>query len=93
MWVFMWAVECGRCSYEEDWWLAQLAARNTTAIWARSKYPHNYEITAVEASAWPSYSEKISINVTFGVHLSWVAEWRQAFASYMEWKIFLNLCL
>jgi hypothetical protein len=35
--------------YEEDWWLRQLAARNTSAIWLRSKYPHNYEITAVEA--------------------------------------------
>lgn len=35
--------------YEEKWWLAQLAARNVSAIWARSKYPHNYEVTAIEA--------------------------------------------
>ena len=33
----------------EDWWLEQLAAQNTTAIWLRSYYPHNYEITSVEA--------------------------------------------
>jgi hypothetical protein len=36
--------------YAEDWWLQQLAARNTSAIWLRSKYPHNYEITAVEGA-------------------------------------------
>jgi hypothetical protein len=35
--------------YSEEWWLQQLAARNLSAIWLRSKYPHNYEITAVEA--------------------------------------------
>lgn len=35
--------------YAEDWWLEQLAARNLSAIWLRSKYPHNYEITAIEA--------------------------------------------
>eukprot|EP00041_Stephanoeca_diplocostata_P036289 m.1317491 g.1317491 ORF g.1317491 m.1317491 type:complete len:820 (+) comp24840_c0_seq35:130-2589(+) len=35
--------------YAEDWWLEQLAARNSSAIWLRSFYPHNYEITAIEA--------------------------------------------
>lgn len=35
--------------YSEEWWLHQLAARNLSAIWLRSKYPHNYEITAIEA--------------------------------------------
>ena len=29
--------------YEEEWWLRQLAARNLSAIWLRSKYPHNCE--------------------------------------------------
>ena len=38
-----------RCADSEEWWLEQLAARNSTAIWLRSYYPHNYEITAVEA--------------------------------------------
>ena len=35
--------------YSEEWWLQQLAVRNLSAIWLRSKYPHNYEITAIEA--------------------------------------------
>ena len=35
--------------YAERWWLEQLAARNVSAIWLRSYYPHNYEITAIEA--------------------------------------------
>ena len=35
--------------YQEEWWLEQLARRNASAIWLRSKYPHNYEITAIEA--------------------------------------------
>ena len=26
--------------YQEDWWLEQLARRNASAIWLRSKYPH-----------------------------------------------------
>eukprot|EP01051_Picozoa_sp_SAG22_P012087 SAG22_NODE_1227_length_5094_cov_5.898298_1_plen_432_part_00 len=30
-------------------WLTQLAAGNTEAIWARHWYPHNYEVTALEA--------------------------------------------
>jgi hypothetical protein len=35
--------------YQEDWWLSQLAAEETDAIWARHWYPHNYEVTALEA--------------------------------------------
>eukprot|EP00037_Helgoeca_nana_P025722 m.284949 g.284949 ORF g.284949 m.284949 type:complete len:770 (+) comp27028_c0_seq1:139-2448(+) len=34
--------------YGETWWLEQLAQRNLSAVWLRSLYPHNYEITAVE---------------------------------------------
>ena len=26
--------------YQEEWWLEQLARRNASAIWLRSKYPH-----------------------------------------------------
>eukprot|EP00937_MAST-01D_sp_MAST-1D-sp2_P004229 g4229.t1 len=35
--------------YAEPWWLEQLAGRNVSAVWLRSKSPHNYEITALEA--------------------------------------------
>ena len=35
--------------YGEPWWLQQLASRNLSSIWLRSLYPHNYEITAIEA--------------------------------------------
>ena len=35
--------------YEERWWLEQLARRNLSAVWLRSQYPHNYEVTALEA--------------------------------------------
>eukprot|EP00658_Telonema_sp_P-2_P052710 TRINITY_DN4097_c0_g1_i2.p1 TRINITY_DN4097_c0_g1~~TRINITY_DN4097_c0_g1_i2.p1 ORF type:complete len:323 (-),score=64.03 TRINITY_DN4097_c0_g1_i2:122-1090(-) len=35
--------------YTERWWLEQLAARNLSAIWERHFYPHNYEVTALEA--------------------------------------------
>jgi DUF1680 family protein len=35
--------------YQEDWWLRELAARNLSAVWLRAYYPHNYEITALEA--------------------------------------------
>lgn len=35
--------------YSEDWWLNQLASKNSSAIWLRSYYPHNYEITSIEA--------------------------------------------
>ena len=31
--------------YQENWWLRELAARNLSAVWLRSYYPHNYEIT------------------------------------------------
>jgi hypothetical protein len=37
--------------YEEEWWLAALAARDPNAIWMRHYYPHNYEVTALEAFA------------------------------------------
>ena len=35
--------------FREDWWLAMLIARNTSAIWARKWYPDNYEVTTLEA--------------------------------------------
>lgn len=31
--------------YQENWWLRELATRNLSAVWLRSYYPHNYEIT------------------------------------------------
>lgn len=34
--------------YQEDWWLARLAAKDLSAIWERQS-SHNYEITAFEA--------------------------------------------
>ena len=47
--------------YQEEWWLEQLARRNASAIWLRSKYPHNYEITAVSrrdtAGVWVRWFE------------------------------------
>ena len=35
--------------YQENWWLTQLAAEDTSAVWERHWYPHNYELTALEA--------------------------------------------
>ena len=35
--------------YAEPWWLAQLASKDPAAVWLKSYYPHNYEITAIEA--------------------------------------------
>ena len=35
--------------YEEPWWLEELARGNTTAVWARVPWPHNYEGTAINA--------------------------------------------
>ena len=35
--------------YQEDWWLAALLARDLSAIWHRTFYAHNYEVTALEA--------------------------------------------
>ena len=43
------ALRQGKHGGEEEWWLQQLARQNLSAIWLRSKYPHNYEITAIEA--------------------------------------------
>ena len=37
--------------YQEAWWLEQLAARNLSAVWERHWYPHNYELTAIDAYA------------------------------------------
>ena len=34
--------------YQEDWWLARLAAKDLSAVWQRQS-SHNYEITAFEA--------------------------------------------
>jgi len=34
--------------FREDWWLAMLAARNETAIYARKWYPDNYEVCVLE---------------------------------------------
>eukprot|EP00730_Choanoeca_flexa_P000817 TRINITY_DN10349_c0_g1_i2.p1 TRINITY_DN10349_c0_g1~~TRINITY_DN10349_c0_g1_i2.p1 ORF type:complete len:845 (+),score=151.56 TRINITY_DN10349_c0_g1_i2:219-2537(+) len=34
---------------QEDWWLRELIARNLTAVWRRNWFPHNYEVTALEA--------------------------------------------
>eukprot|EP00045_Choanoeca_perplexa_P013179 m.147592 g.147592 ORF g.147592 m.147592 type:complete len:838 (+) comp16266_c0_seq1:111-2624(+) len=34
---------------QEDWWLRELIARNLSAIWRRNWFPHNYEVTALEA--------------------------------------------
>ena len=36
---------------KEDWWLEQLARRNASAIWLRSKYPHNYVSAAAAVVA------------------------------------------
>lgn len=38
-----------RDRYAEQWWLEQLTAKDPAAIWLRDFYPHNYEITAIEA--------------------------------------------
>eukprot|EP01046_Picozoa_sp_COSAG06_P055126 COSAG06_NODE_10030_length_1765_cov_1.351140_1_plen_48_part_10 len=35
--------------YQEDEWLAGLTARNSTSIWQKKWFPHNYEVTAFEA--------------------------------------------
>jgi Beta-L-arabinofuranosidase, GH127 len=35
--------------YLEQWWVDALAAQDPSAIWMRHFYPHNYEITALEA--------------------------------------------
>lgn len=37
--------------YQEDWWLQCLAARNASCIWQKQWFPHNYQLTAVEAYA------------------------------------------
>lgn len=37
--------------FQEDWWLRELAARNAHAVWQRTWFPHNYEVTAFEAYA------------------------------------------
>ena len=43
--------------YEEVWWLEQLARRNASAIWLRSKYPHNY-VSAAAAVVASSFGLK-----------------------------------
>lgn len=35
--------------FQEDWWLAMLRDRNSSAIWARKWYPDNYEVCILEA--------------------------------------------
>ena len=35
--------------YQEDEWLAALAARDDKAVWQKRWFPHNYEVTAFEA--------------------------------------------
>ena len=35
--------------YQEDEWLAALAAKDERAIWQKRWFPHNYEVTAFEA--------------------------------------------
>eukprot|EP00026_Physarum_polycephalum_P003966 Phypoly_transcript_03983.p1 GENE.Phypoly_transcript_03983~~Phypoly_transcript_03983.p1 ORF type:complete len:739 (+),score=59.86 Phypoly_transcript_03983:1-2217(+) len=35
--------------YQEDEWLQQLIERNTSGIWQKHWFPHNYEVTAFEA--------------------------------------------
>ena len=42
-------VDVIRSLYEEDEWLAALAAKDEKAIWQKKWFPHNYEVTAFEA--------------------------------------------
>lgn len=37
--------------YQEDWWLQCLAQRNASCVWQKQWFPHNYQLTAVEAYA------------------------------------------
>jgi hypothetical protein len=84
---------CGcRYRYAEGWWLQQLAARNVSAIWQRSYYPHNYEITAIEAymDAFQISGKPLYLDAVDGFHEMFAAHFLMVGGSVAikEWKLY-----